>query len=171
MNQNYKNIIDTLERLGIGFQEIEHRESHSCDESKVLRAEAGLDGIGSKNLVFHAKGNFYLVTTMGDTQIKARNFKHEFGSKDIRFASQEEITPLIEATIGSIPPFGFENTLLPIYVDAGIFEHTRFCFNPSDPTRSIQIYTEDLRKVYESLPNRVKYFRQSEEGFEIRETL
>jgi prolyl-tRNA editing enzyme YbaK/EbsC (Cys-tRNA(Pro) deacylase) len=45
------------------------------------------------------------VTTTGEKQIKARNFKHEFGSKDIRFASQEEITAVSGAIIGSIPPF------------------------------------------------------------------
>jgi len=32
------------------------------------------------------------VTTLGDKDIKARNFKSQFGTKDIRFASQEEIT-------------------------------------------------------------------------------
>ncbi len=130
-----------------------------------------MDGIGSKNLVFHAKGNFYLVTTTGDTQIKARNFKHEFGSKDIRFASQDEITSLIDSTIGSIPPFGFDNQTLPMYVDREIFTHDHFCFNPNDPTKSIQIRTVDLSRIYDSLENRVQYFEQSDEGFEILENL
>jgi len=102
---NYKRIIEKLRLLDISFQEIEHPESHSCDESKVFRDAQNLSGIGSKNIIFHCKGNFYLVTTTGEKLIKARNFKHEFGSKDIRFASQEEITSLISATIGSIPPF------------------------------------------------------------------
>ena len=128
-----------------------------------------MEGTGSKNIVFHSKGNFYLVTTEGDIQIKARNFKHEFGSKDIRFASQNEITGLIDASIGSIPPFGFINSAIPVYVDARIFEQTYFCFNPGIPTKSIQIRTEDLRKVYDSLLNPVKFFRQEEEGFEIIE--
>lgn len=169
MNKNYSNIIAMLESLEIAHKEIDHTESHSCDESKVLRSQAWLEGIGSKNIVFHCKGNFYLVTTEGDTQIKARNFKHEFGSKDIRFASQDEITSLIDATIGSIPPFGFENTTIPMYVDVNLFEQEYFCFNPSIPTKSIQVRTEDLRKIYDSLKNPVKYFRQSEEGFEIVE--
>ncbi|MDD2916398.1 MAG: YbaK/EbsC family protein [Candidatus Gracilibacteria bacterium] len=169
MNTNYRHIIDIIHQLGIAFQEIDHMESHSCDESKVLRSRANMDGVGSKNLVFHAKGHFFLVTTTGDTQIKARNFKHEFGSKDIRFASQEEITNLMQATIGSIPPFGFENKTLPIYVDSGIFGSENFCFNPNDPTKSIQIRTKDLRTIYDTLPNPVRYFKQTEEGFDILE--
>lgn len=167
MNQNYENILRILSELNITFQEITHSESHSCDESKDMRASAWMHGIGSKNLIFHAKGRFYLVTTTGDKQIRARNFKHEFGSKDIRFATQAEITALMDSTIGSIPPFGFENKTLPIYVDREIFAHEYFCFNPNDPIKSIQIRTVDLQKVYNSLENRVQFFEQSEEGFDI----
>lgn len=91
----YETIIQTLKNLSISYQEIDHEASTSCDHSKDLRKNQGLEGIGSKNIVFHAKGKFYLVTTLGDKDIKARNFKHEFGTKDIRFASQEEITNMI----------------------------------------------------------------------------
>ncbi len=166
---NYERILEKLRLLDISFQEIEHPESHSCDESKAFRDAQNLSGIGSKNIIFHCKWNFYLVTTTGEKLIKARNFKHEFGSKDIRFASQEEITTLITATIGSIPPFGFENPTIPIFIDAEIFSHEFFIFNPSIPTKSIQIKTEDLKKIYESLPNPVKYFIHEEETFEILE--
>lgn len=171
MTSNYDHIKATLSALNVSFQEIDHAESHSCEESKVFRDTAGIAGIGSKNIVFHCKGNFYLVTTTGEKQIKARNFKHEFGSKDIRFASQEEITPLLGATIGSIPPFGFENASIPLFVDTEIFSHEFFVFNPGVPTKSIQIKTTDLKKIYESLPNKIKYFVHAEEQFELHDTL
>ncbi|MCK9272136.1 hypothetical protein M0P65_01180 [Candidatus Gracilibacteria bacterium] len=167
MNQNYQNIIKILKDLSIKFDEIEHEMSKSCDDSKRFRDDKGLIGLGSKNIVFHCKGNFYLVVTHGDKQIKARNFKKEFGSKDIRFASQDEITPLLGATIGSIPSFGFENSTIKIFVDNEIFESKYFIFNPSIPTKSIRIKSDDLRKIYDNLENEVKYFIQEEDGFEI----
>ena len=40
MSQNYQNILTILLKLHIDFQEIEHEESHSCDESKALRKSA-----------------------------------------------------------------------------------------------------------------------------------
>ena len=169
--QNYQRLKEKLDSLSIPFKEIEHAESHSCDESKQFRFAQWLEGIGSKNIVFHCKGNFYLVTTTGDKQIKARNFKHEFGSKDIRFASQDEITAQIQATIGSIPPFGFENQNIPMYIDREIFDHEFFIFNPSIPTKSIQISTESLEKIYANLPNPIKYFSHSEEQFELFDSL
>lgn len=90
----YTGILATLEHAHIPFDEIKHEASTSCEHSRELREKAGITGAGSKNIVFHAKGNFYLVTTLGDKDIKARRFKKEFGTKDIRFASQEEITSL-----------------------------------------------------------------------------
>jgi prolyl-tRNA editing enzyme YbaK/EbsC (Cys-tRNA(Pro) deacylase) len=63
---------------------------------------------------FYAKWEFYLVITIWDKDIKARKFKKEFGTKDIRFATQEEITNIIWATIWSIPPFWFENETIKI---------------------------------------------------------
>lgn len=159
----YENIKQVLKDIWISYKEISHEVSTSCEHSQAMRWEQWLIWAWSKNIIFHAKGNFYLVTTLGDKDIKARNFKHEFGTKDIRFASQEEITWVSGATIGCIPPFGFENQSLPLYVDQEIFSHEFFCFNPGVPDRSIQIATVDLTKVYDRIGNTVKMFDFSDE--------
>ncbi len=163
----FDKIIEILKKLDINYDLIDHEASTSCEHSASLRSEAGLTWAWSKNIIFHAKWNFYLVTTLWDKDIKARKFKWEFGTKDIRFASQDEITNLWLGTIGSIAPFGFENTLVPIYVDEEIFEHEYFMFNPADPCKSLRLKTSDLRKVYETLENEVKFFRIGEDSFEI----
>lgn len=171
MNSNYENIINILEELNINYKEINHDVSHSCDESKKYRKDAWLEWIWSKNIIFHCKWNYYIVTTHWDKQIKARNFKHEFWSKDIRFANQDEITSIIDSTIWSIPPFWFYNKEICIFLDKEIFEYDFFIFNPSIPTKSIQIYKEDLIKIYNNLPNPIKYFSHTEEEFELFESI
>lgn len=169
----YENIKKILEKNAISYQEIAHEESQSCDHSKEMRRAAGIEWVGSKNIVFHAKGKFYLVTTLGDKDIKARNFKSEFWTKDIRFASQEEITNEIGATIGSIPPFGFLSDTIPIYVDKEIFEHDFFIFNPGVGTKSIQVKTSNLKKIYTNFKNTIKVFefRDEKKEFELLENI
>jgi len=164
----YQNIKRILEKVDIPYQEIHHEVSQSCEHSMLLRKEAWLAGIGSKNIVFHAKGNFYLVTTLWDKDIKARNFKSEFWTKDIRFASQDEITASIEATIWSIPPFWFINQDIPFYVDKEIFENDFFIFNPGIWDVSVQVRTSDLKKIYNELKNPVTFFdfRDEKKEFE-----
>jgi hypothetical protein len=167
----YENIIKILKENNISFDEIEHIETTSCDMSKQLRKEQWLEWIWSKNLVFHCKGNFYIVITLWDKQIKARNFKKEFWSKNIRFAVQEEITEQINGTIGCIPSFWFDNKQIPIFVDAEIFDNEYFIFNPWLATKSIRLKTSDLEKIYKNMKNPVKYFDDRNDNFKILENL
>lgn len=167
--EQYKKIHEILKILNISFDEIGHEPSTSCEHSKELREKAGLEWVGSKNIIFHAKWKFYLVTTLWDKDIKARKFKKEFGTKDIRFASQEEITSLWLGVIGSIAPFWFENIEVPVFVDSEIFEHEYFMFNPSDAWKSVRVRTQDLKKIYENMKNEVKFFTLTEEELIINE--
>ena len=104
-----------------------------------------------------------MITTIWDKEIKARRFKKEFGTKDIRFAYQEEITSLLWATIWSIPPFGFQNKTIKIFVDKEIFNSEYFMFNPGISTKTIRIKTSDLKEIYLSLENQIKIFEFLEE--------
>lgn len=154
----YNEIIKIMNKLNIDFDEFDHEESKSCLDSKKFREEAWFDWIGSKNIVFHAKWNFYLVTTIWDKDLKARKFKKEFWTKDIRFANSGEIKEVINWAIWSIPPFGFLNNEIPLFVDKEIFDHKYFMFNPWIPTKTIRIKSIDLIKIYNELKNIVKEF-------------
>lgn len=159
----YQNIINILKNLDISYDEISHQETTSCEHSAQIRENAWLSGVWSKNIIFHAKWKFYLVTTLWTKDIKARKFKKEFQTKDIRFATQDEISSLWLWTIWCISPFGFENIEVPVFVDAEIFEHEYFMFNPATVLKTIRIKTLDLKKVYENTKNPLKFFKISEE--------
>jgi len=165
----YPNIIKILQENNIEYDEIDHEISSSCEDSKLLREQAWLEWLWSKNLVFHCKWNFYIVVTHADKKINAKRFKKEFGSKNIRFANADEITEQINGVIGCIPSFGFKNRNIPIYVDSEIFQHDYFMFNPADATKTIRIKTWDLNFIFNSLENSVKYFLWGEETMDIIE--
>ncbi len=160
----YKNIISILNLLNITYKEIEHPEVKTCEDSAKYRKEKGLTGAGSKNILFHAKGKFYLVVTIATKDIKARKFKKQFGTKNIRFANEEELLSITGCKSGSLPPFGYLNKDLPIYVDNEIFNHKNFMFNPAIPTKTISIETKDLLKVYKSIEQLVILFSKDKEN-------
>lgn len=101
----YQNIIRTLIHLNTSFEEMEHPAVTSCEDSTKYRSLAGWKGVGSKNILFHAKGRFYLVVTTADKRIKAQLLKKEFGTKNIRFATKEEVAKVTRCEIGALPPF------------------------------------------------------------------
>lgn len=159
----FENILKILKENNIDFDLVEHEESKSCEDSKNFREKLWLSWIWSKNIVFHAKWNFYLVTTIWEKEIKARKFKKEFWTKDIRFATQEEIIEVLEAVIWSIPPFGFKNEQIKIFVDKEIFDYEYFMFNPWEPTKTIRLKTSDLKNIYGKLKNEKIFFDFSSE--------
>jgi len=97
----YNNIIDLLNRLQISYEQIEHPAVSTTEDSKRFREEKGwTEGTGSKNILFHAKEKFYLVVTIAEKQIKARKFKKEFGTKNIRFADAGEVDRITNCEAG-----------------------------------------------------------------------
>lgn len=169
-NQTYENIVKILQAMNIAYDEIEHEEVKTTDDSREERKKAGwAEGAGSKNIVFHAKGKFYLVVTTAGNEIKAKKFKKEFGTKDIRFAYEEELMTNTGCKIGAVPPFGHFNEELPIYVDSKIFEEKYFMFNPAVHTKSIRVTPENLRTIYMNSKNSVKIFEEKEDGMEFHE--
>lgn len=154
----YDKLIKTLKDLNIDFEEYNHELTTSCEHSLSIRENLWLIWAWSKNIVYHAKGIFYLVTTLWHKNFKARLFKKEFWTKDIRFATSLEIWENSLWIIWSIPPFWFENSSITLYVDKEIFENEYFMFNPFNWEKTIRLKSIDLKKVYESLENNVKYF-------------
>lgn len=156
---------ERIERVleGVAAERLKHPPVAGCDDSLAHRTATGWTGASSKCILFHAKGKFYLVVTTAEREIKARRFKKPFGTKDIRFATPEEVTAQTGCTVGSLPPFGVPEAI-PIFVDGRIFDAANFMFNPADPELSVKIATADLRRVLKSLPNPVTVFSPQPDG-------
>jgi Ala-tRNA(Pro) deacylase len=157
-------ILERLKAAGVPFETLTHPPVASCEDSACHRSAAGWAGVGSKCILFHAKGRFYLVVTTADREIKARRFKQPFGTKDIRFATPEEVRRETGCAVGSVPPFGHDGEGLQIFVDERIFEAGHFMFNPAVPTESVRIPAEGLRRVYAGGPDTVTVFLPDAEG-------
>jgi prolyl-tRNA editing enzyme YbaK/EbsC (Cys-tRNA(Pro) deacylase) len=167
----YDTIIDILETSGAQYERITHEAVTHCEDSLAHRTAAGWSGASSKCILFHAKGVFHLVVTTAGEKINGRKFKRQFGTKNIRFASPEEVSGHTGCAIGSMPPLGITSPEVPIYVDARILDAEHFMFNPAVPTKSLRIQTADMPKLYAAVPNPVKWFRPGEDGrFEFAAT-
>jgi Ala-tRNA(Pro) deacylase len=157
-------ILALLNRLGVRYEVLSHPPVTWCDDSVARRAAAGWKGASSKCIVFHAKGAFYLVVTTAEVEIKARRFKRPFGTKDIRFATPDEVRNATGCEVGSVPPFGHPAPDLAVFMDARIADAEHFMFNPAVPTESVRIAGADVARVLEALPNPVSWFAETADG-------
>jgi Ala-tRNA(Pro) deacylase len=157
-------ILALLNRLGVPYDLLAHPPVAGCDDSVRHRTAAGWAGASSKCIVFHGRGAFYIVVTTAEVEIKARRFKKPFGTKDIRFATPEEVRAATGCEVGSVPPFGHPNPGPPIFVDARIGAADWFLFNPAVPTESARIAGADVGRVLAALPNPVTWFSEGNDG-------
>lgn len=155
----HSRIFQLLEQAGTPYERITHKPVDSCQYSRLVREEAGWNGFGSKCILFHAKEVFHLVVTHAERALNGRRFKKVFGTKNMRFASPDEVLRVTGAGVGSVPPFCVLDATLPHHVDASLFEAPRFQFNPARPTESVAISGPDLLKVYRLLDNPVQVFQ------------
>lgn len=171
-NKTEENIYNLLKKLKIDYEEIVHDEVISSEDSFNIRKNAGWqDFTSAKNILFHAKGKFYLVVLNYDKVIKARIFKKEFGTKNIRFATKEELKEILNLSSGEVVSLGLENPSVPIYVDKDIFNFKFFAFTPANKRKSLKISTNDLLRIYENIRNPVTVFYIDSNGSLILEEL
>lgn len=166
----YNKITKILKDENIPFKEIEHEATTSCDHSKALRSAQGLDGIGSKCVLMKASksGRTFLVVTTAETEIHKRMLKPVMGEKEFRFADHETLKELMEVEPGCAYPFSHNPQILTL-VDESIFEHEYFIFNPGLHTKSIQVKTADLKKIYDKYYPEVMYFNSNNQNLDLKD--
>ena len=155
----YNRITKVLHDEGIEYKEIDHEATTSCEHSQEMRKAQGIEGLGSKCVLMKASksGRTFLVVTSGTVDIHKRMLKPVMGEKDFRFADKETLKELMQVEPGCAYPFSHNPEILTL-VDEEIFKHDHFAFTPGTKEKSIQVKTEDLKKIYDKHYPEVMYF-------------
>ena len=91
--------------------------------------------------------NFVMLVLPGDKKFSGLKVKKLFGTKDLRFATEEEISKLTDGIqIGGIPPFGnlFE---IRVFVEKTLLENEKIIFNAGDRSFSVAMKARDYLEI------------------------
>ena len=125
---------------------LEHEAGTTSKEMVVIRKDYSLSE-GAKALILFTDIGFVQVVVPGDRKFKNSKLRKVIRTKDIRFATPEELAVITDGILpGAIPPFG---TLfnLAVYVDEKLFANERIVFNCGERTASISMQSCDYRDV------------------------
>ncbi len=135
-----------LHEAGIQFREVEHPPTHTSEESAKARGEEL--GVGAKALLLRMDGMFRLFVLPADRKLDSAAVKREFGVKQLRFATPEELLAETGLVPGSVPPFGRPILPFELFADASIgILHDRVAFNAGSLTLSIIMSAADWEKL------------------------
>lgn len=101
----------------------------------------------SSGIAMTSKPEFVMLVLPGDKKFSGSKVKKLLRTKDLRFATEEEISKLTGGIlIGGIPPFG--NLFgIRVFAETTLLENEKIIFNAGDRSFSVAMKTEDYLKM------------------------
>lgn len=146
MHPIVSSIRSLLDEHFVPYTFMEHEAGSTSEEMVRIRKGYSLSE-GAKALILLTDIGFVQVVVPGDRKFKNSKLRKVIRTKDIRFATLEELATITDGILpGAIPPFG---TLfnLAVYADQKLFANERIVFNCGERTASISMQSDDYRAI------------------------
>jgi Ala-tRNA(Pro) deacylase len=121
---------------GVDFTEMRHTAVYTSAEAAAVRGTTLHSG--AKALIVKAGSAFRMIVMPADLSLDSKASRMVLGSRQIRFATEEEVLALTGLRPGSIPPFGSLFSLATI-CDDRMADNKSINFNAGSHTRSIHM--------------------------------
>jgi Ala-tRNA(Pro) deacylase len=133
------------------YESFEHEPVRTSEEAAAIRDGYTLHQ-GAKALLVRIKKSsadkfFVMLVIPGDMQFDKQKVLEHFGSKDIRFATPEEVVEITDGVLpGGVPPFG--NLFgLEVLCDPQVLANEKIIFNAGDRSFSIGMFARDYQTL------------------------
>lgn len=140
-------IKDLLESRQIKYDLFEHTPVRTSEEASKIRPGYTLRQ-GAKALIvkLYLRGGaekFVMLVVPGDARFDGKKVKKLFDAKDLRFATEQEVSKVTGGVlVGGVPPFG-SLFGLETYIDPSVEQNDRIVFNAGDRRVSVAVATSD----------------------------
>lgn len=145
MLEPYEAIIRLLDEAHVEYETFEHEPVFTSEEAAAVRGVSTAQA--AKALLFKTKqGEFVLVVLPGDKRADSKKLKALLGTKELRFASPEEVEAKMGCKIGACYPLGIIAGLRTV-VDESLAQNETIFFNPGRHDISLKMRYADYLKV------------------------
>lgn len=144
-------ISSILKENNCWFESFEHEPVRTSEESAKVRPEYSLHQ-GAKALIVQVKKSntdkrFIMLVFPADLKFDKNKVKELLGIKDIRLATEQEVSSITKGVeLGGVPPFG--NFFgLKVIADPKLFENEKIIFNAGDQRFSVAMKSHDYQRL------------------------
>ena len=145
-----KEICKLLDKKKVLYKTYEHEPVTTSEEAARVRTGYKIEQ-GAKALILKLKkapeeSRYVMLVVPGNAKFDGKKIKKLLQTKDISFASEEEVMKTTGGVIiGGVPPLG--NLFgMRVIADRRIFDNERIIFNAGDRRFSVAIFSEDYKK-------------------------
>lgn len=150
----YLNLIKLLDENQVNYKLFTHKAALTYEDLTQVQKETGFVGTEGKCMVIKIDDRFIVYVTIQSKRLNFDSIKNALQANELRLATPEELKENFGAKPGCAYPFGFSNNI-DIFIDPEVYKQDWLLFSPVLPTKTVQAKGEDLKRVFNQLPNKV----------------
>ena len=105
------------------------------------------------------KANYYLITVKGDKRVDLKEFRKNNGTRNLSFASSDDLMNIMGLIPGAVSPLGILNDTefkVKFYIDKDFMKDKHLIgIHPNDNTATVWLKVEDLIETVKGHGNEV----------------
>ena len=156
---NKQEVYDFLTSRGIEYEVTEHGAVFNMEE--MSHVELPHPEADAKNLFVRddKKRNYYLITVRGDKRVDLKKFREEHSTRQLSFASENDLMNLLGLIPGAVTPLGILNDSekkVKFFLDEELVNDGLIGVHPNDNTATVWLKTTDLIDIITEHGNEVE---------------
>ena len=163
---NKQQIYDYLQENSIWHEITEHKAVYNMAE--LAEVPCPYPEADAKNLFVRddKKQNYYLITVKGEKRVNLKAFRKAQGTRNLSFASAEDLMERLGLIPGAVTPLGVlndETRSVQVFLDQDFLQEPGLVgVYPNENTATVWLKTEDLIRIIREHGNEVVTFRCEE---------
>lgn len=159
---NKQEVYDFLTSRGIEYEVTEHGAVFNMEE--MSHVELPHPEADAKNLFVRddKKRNYYLITVRGDKRVDLKKFREEHSTRQLSFASENDLMNLLGLIPGAVTPLGILNDSekkVNFFLDEELVNGGLIGVHPNDNTATVWLKTTELIDIITEHGNEVEAVR------------
>ena len=148
MEKEAQKLLEFFKKNKVEYHLYEHEPVYTSQQASKVRGASLKTGV--KSMILKTKeGKFVLANIAADRKIEMKKLEAIVGTKELKFASKEEVVKVTNCESGSVHPFG-KLFGIETYLDKSVLENEFVNFNIGLLTKSVKIKKDDLINCVES---------------------
>lgn len=164
---NKQQIYDYLQENSIWHEITEHKAVYNMAE--LAEVPCPYPEADAKNLFVRddKKQNYYLITVKGEKRVNLKAFRKAQGTRNLSFASAEDLMERLGLTPGAVTPLGVlndETRSVKVFLDQDFLQEPGLVgVHPNENTATVWLKAEDLIRIIREHGNEVVTFTCEEQ--------
>lgn len=156
---NKEGILNILKEKNIWFELEDHEAVFNMEDLNNLNLK--YKDRDAKNIFLRddKKQNYYLITVKGDKRVDLKQFRKDFNTRNLSFASSEDLMRILNLVPGSVSPLGMlnDNELkVTLYLDEFFLSNNGIIgVHPNENTATIWLKVTDLVNLIKQHGNQI----------------